>query len=125
MTVIQHPSLFQVNTRVWLTELARNLHRPATLDDIQDVELDRIAEMGFDWVWFLSVWQTGPAAQQVSRTNAGWRKEFQETLPDLREEDIAGSGFAISGYTVHSNLGGDKALARLRERLKKRGLRLM
>ena len=48
-------------------------------------------EMGFDWVWFLSVWQTGPAGQRVSRANPEWRREFQETLPDLREEDIAGS----------------------------------
>ena len=55
------PSLYQINTRVWLTELSRALGRPATLDDIPDAELDRLAEMGFDWVWFLSVWQTGPA----------------------------------------------------------------
>jgi glycosidase len=61
----------------------------------------------------------------VSRANREWRKEFEETLPDLREEDIAGSGFAITGYTVHPNLGGDAALARLRERLRARGLRLM
>ena len=74
--------------------------------------------MGFDWVWFLSVWQTGLAGQQVSRSNPEWRREFQETLPDLREEDIAGSGFAITGYTVHQQLGGDAALARLRERLR-------
>ena len=45
-----HPSLYQVNTRVWLTELSRTLRRPATLDDVPDAELDRIAEMGFDWV---------------------------------------------------------------------------
>src|SRR3954454_24672461 len=113
----QNPSLYQINTRVWLTEHSQKLGRPATLDDIPDAELDRLAEMGFDWVWFLSVWQTGPAAQQVSRSHAGWRKEFQETLPDLREEDIAGSGFAITGYTVHSSLGGDAALTRLRERI--------
>ena len=81
--------------------------------------------MGFDWIWLLSVWQTGPAGQQVSRSNPEWRREFEETLPDLREEDIAGSGFAITGYTVHPSLGGDAALARLRERLRKRGLRLM
>jgi len=125
MTVIRYPSLCQINTRVWLTELSRKLGRTATLDDIPDAELDRLAHMGFDWVWFLSVWQTGPTAQNVSRSNHEWRKEFQETLPDLREEDIAGSGFAITGYTVHSNLGGDAALARLRQRLKKRGLKLM
>jgi hypothetical protein len=120
-----YPSLFQANTRVWLTELSRGLGRPATLDDIPDTELDRIAERGFDWVWFLSVWQTGPAGQRVSRTNPEWREEFQATLPDLREEDIEGSGFAITGYTVHRALGGPLALARLRERLRARGLRLM
>ena len=99
--------------------------RPATLDDIPDAELDRVAAMGFDWVWFLSVWQTGPAAQQVSRSNAGWRREFQDTLADLREEDIAGSGFAIQNYTVHRDLGGAASLARLRQRLQQRGLKLM
>ena len=125
MVLSQYPSLFQINTRVWLKELSRNLRRPATLDDIPDADLDRLREMGFDWVWFLSVWQTGLRGQHVSRSNHEWRKEFEETLPDLREEDIAGSGFAITGYRVHSNLGGDAALARLRERLRKRGLRLL
>ena len=37
------PSLYQINTRVWLTELSRALGRPATLDDIPDAELDRLA----------------------------------------------------------------------------------
>ncbi len=120
-----YPSLYQINTRVWLTELSRHLGRRATLNDIPDLELDRFAAMGFDWVWFLSVWQTGVAGQRISRAKPEWRREFQETLPDLREEDIAGSGFAITGYTVHDQLGGDEALFRLRERLRKRGLRLM
>jgi hypothetical protein len=119
------PSLYQINTRLWLTELSRGLGRSAALDDVSDAELDRLEMMGFDWVWLLSVWQTGPAAQKISRTHPGWRKEFQETLPDLREEDIAGSGFAIQDYTVHRDLGGDGALARLRQRLARRGLKLM
>src|SRR6516165_1866972 len=125
MTMPRYPSLYQINTRVWLTELSGKLGRRATLDDIPDVELDRLAELGFDWAWFLSVWQTGAAAQAVSRSNPEWRHEFHETLPDLRDEDIPGSGFAITGYTAHANLGGDAALARLRERLKKHGLKLM
>jgi glycosidase len=121
----QYPSLFQMNTRVWLTEQSKSLGRPATLDDIPDAELDRLAELGFDWVWFLSVWQIGPAAQAISRANPEWRHEFEETLLDLREEDIAGSGFAIQDYTVHPDLGGAAALARLRKRLQKLGLKLM
>jgi len=64
MTRDGYPSLFQINTRVWLTELSRVIGRPATLNDIPDVELDRVAEMGFDWVWLLSVWQTGEAGRR-------------------------------------------------------------
>jgi hypothetical protein len=125
MTSPRYPSLYQINTRVWLTQLSQKLDRTATLDDIPDAPLDWLAETGFDWVWFLSVWQTGQEGQRLSRSNPEWLREFHETLPDLREEDIPGSGFAITGYTVHTNLGGDAALARLRERLRQRGLRLM
>jgi glycosidase len=125
MTNPLYPSLYQVNTRVWLTELSHNLDRNATLDDIPDTELDRFAENGFDWIWFLSVWTTGEGARNISRENPEWRSDFENTLPDLREADIAGSGFAITGYNVHPDLGGDAALKRLRDRLKKRGLKLM
>ena len=125
MPSLPHPSLYQINTRVWLTELSREHGKRATLDDIPDAELDRLAELGFDWLWFLSVWQTGLAAQAISRANPEWRREFAETLPDLKDEDIAGSGFAIQSYTVHRDLGGAEALARLRQRLQKRGLKLM
>ncbi len=119
------PALYQINTRVRMTELSHALGRAATLDDIEDAELDRLAAQGFDWLWWLSVWRTGDAARRISRTNAAWRAEFERTLPDLRDEDIGGSGFAISGYTVHPALGGDEALARLRARMAQRGLKLM
>lgn len=121
----RYPSLYQVNTRVWLTELSRQFGRRATLDDIPDAVLDNFARQGFDWIWLLSVWQTGDFARAISRSNAGWRHEFEQTLPDLTDDDIAGSGFAITSYTVHRDLGGDAALSRLRERLQQRGLKLM
>jgi glycosidase len=121
----RYPSLYQINTRVWMTELSRKRGRATTLEDIPDAELDRLAAMGFDWVWFGSVWQTGEAGRLVSRNHREWRREFEATLPDLSDEDIAGSGFAITGYSVHPALGGDAALARLRDRLRERGVRLM
>src|SRR5215831_21058949 len=117
MMPARYPSLYQINTRVWLTELSRTLGRTATLDDIPDTSLDLVAARGFDWVWMLSVWQTGEASRQVSLRNVEWRREFQETLPDLSDADISGSGFAITAYKTHEALGGDAALARLRERL--------
>lgn len=119
------PLLYQINTRAWLRELAGKLGRTATLDDIPDQEWEDLAEAGFDWIWLLGVWQTGAAGQFVSRSNSEWRREYEETLPDLTDEDIPGSCFAITGYQVHQDLGGDAALARLRERMQKHGLRLL
>ncbi|MGE3778219.1 MAG: alpha-amylase family glycosyl hydrolase, partial [Pirellulaceae bacterium] len=125
MRTPRYPQLYQINTRTWLTELSRQLGRPAVLDDIPDAQLDQWVAMGFDWIWLLSVWQTGLAGQRISRSNPEWRREFEETLPDLRDEDIPGSGFAITAYRVHEGIGGDAALARLRTRLHQRGLKLM
>ena len=120
-----YPALFQINTRVRLSELAATLGRRATLEDIPDAELDRLAADGFDLVWFLGVWQTGEAARRVSRSKPEWLAEYRRVLPDFREEDVCGSCFAVRDYRVHEDFGGDKALARLRGRLKRRGLRLI
>jgi Alpha amylase, catalytic domain len=120
-----NPLLYQVNTRPWLTALSRELGRPATLDDVPDTDLDRLARAGFDLVYFLGVWQTGAAGQAVSRSDPEWREEFSRVLPDLEEDDICGSCFAVTGYAVAEALGGDGALERLRTRLHRRGLGLI
>lgn len=122
---VRYPSLFQINTRVWLRHLSRQAGRQVTLADIDQAAIDVLAERGFDWVWLLSVWQTGAAGRAVSRGNPQWRAEFETVLPDLTEDDICGSGFAITSYTVPTALGGEAALARFRDRLARRGIRLM
>lgn len=121
----KYPALYQVNTRVWLTEIGRRLGRPATLDDLPDEALDQVAARGFDWVWFLGVWQTGEAGCRVSRSHPEWQAEFRHVLPDLTDDDIAGSCFAVTGYEASPQIGGEAALRRLRQRLAARGLRLM
>ena len=109
----RYPALYQINTRVWLTGLSRKLGRRATLDDIPDSELNWLAEQGFDWIWLLSVWQTGTALTSMCRalTMPNGVANSREALPDLSDDDIPGSGFAITAYTVHDQLGGDMAMA--------------
>ena len=120
-----NPLLYQINTRVLLADLSRAFGRQVTLDEIPDQELDRFAREGFNWIWLLGVWQTGSAGRAISRENPEWRREFRELLPDFSENDVCGSCFAIQSYSVHSDFGGDCALARLRQRLGERGLSLM
>ncbi len=101
----RHPLLYQVNTRVFLRELGATLGRPATLDDVPDAFLDEVADRGFDWLWWLGVWRTGPAARAVSRARADWRAAFQRDLPDLVDDDITGSPFAGKNLQHVTDLG--------------------
>ncbi len=120
-----YPSLFQINTRIWLNELGARLGRTIDLATVPESELDAIARKGFDWVWLLGVWQTGDAGRQVSKTQASWLNEYRQALPDFKPDDVVGSPFAIQEYTVHRKFGGPQALAHFRKQLKKRGIRLL
>jgi glycosidase len=125
LAIRRYSSLYQINTRVFLKNVSANKGRPATLDDIPDSELDWLGLEGFDYVWFLGVWQTGAAGRKVSLENEAWRREYQELLPDFHDDDVCGSCFAIQAYSVHSDFGGIAALDRLRTRLRERGIRLL
>ena len=114
------PLLYQINTRILLGEAGRG----ATLDDLPDTLLDRAAARGFGWIWPLGVWQTGAAGRRAARAR-GDLDFYRIDLPDVRDEDIGSSPFAITAYDVHRDFGGDPALARLRERLARRDQRLL
>ena len=120
-----NPMLYQINTRVLMRGIGAALGRPAGFDDVPDEALAALKGLGFDWVWFLGVWQTGPAGRAISRSNPAWQEGFRQALPDLAPEDICGSPFAVAGYTAAEEFGGDAALARLRTRVNAAGLRLM
>ena len=48
-----YPLLYQINTRLRLSELSHALGRAATLENIPDAELDDLAAKGCEWIWFL------------------------------------------------------------------------
>jgi glycosidase len=101
------------------------LGRPATLADIPDAFLDQIAALGFDYVWFLGLWQTGLAGREASLSHPDWLPGFQTSLPDFTAADVSGSPFAITGYTLHRDFGQDADLPGLWARLQARGLKLI
>src|SRR5262249_40615120 len=94
-------------------------------DDLPDGFLDGLAGMGFSWVWVLGAWRTGAEGRRIARSREGPRSDYARALPDLAEEDVVSSPFAVQAYDVHPDFGGDAALARLRERLRRRGMGLV
>ncbi|MCM2465374.1 alpha-amylase family glycosyl hydrolase [Methanoculleus oceani] len=125
MNTPRYPSLYEINARVLLRHLPREAGRRVTLDDIPDTRLAGLAGCGFSWVYLMGVWMTGEAGRRVSRSNEEWLQGYRSLLPDLREEDVCGSGFAVAGYSLHPGLGEPETLARFRDRLHRHGLLLM
>jgi glycosidase len=81
--------------------------------------------LGFTHIWLMGVWTTGPRARAISLRDPDLRAEGHRLLPDFNEEDIAGSPYAISEYTVSPSLGGEMALKAFRQRLAEAGLKLV
>ncbi len=50
MAIPRYPSLFQINTRVWLQRLSREAGRRITLADVHDSTINGFAERGFDTI---------------------------------------------------------------------------
>jgi hypothetical protein len=43
----KYPALYQIDTRVWLTELSLTREREATLDNMIDTAMEQLQEMGY------------------------------------------------------------------------------
>jgi len=120
-----HPLVYEVHTWAWLGELEHAAGRRLTLADVPETEIERLAALGFDALWLMGVWQRSPRGREIARSHAGLHGAYQAALPDWAEHDIVGSPYAVHAYRVDPYLGGDEALARLRERLRAHGLRLV
>lgn len=118
-------NIYEINTAVWLSRLSEAYSKPITLANVPDETLDRIVSFGMDTVWLMGVWERSPIAAEISRRDESLRQEIAATLPDMTDENIIGSAYAVKSYTVDPRFGGANELAQLRQRLKERGLKLL
>lgn len=116
------PLLYEINTRCWLAELSKKNNRPITLANIPENESAEWQRFGFTHIWLMGVWTTGPRGRAMALKA---QREYAEVLPDLRQEDIGASPYAIADYLVSPTLGGEEALQKLRRQLHTRGLKLI
>lgn len=120
----EHPLLYEINARLWVREF-RGSKQPATLDDVPDSALDAMARLNFDLAWLMGVWQTGAEGRAIALNLSQLQSEYRQALPDWNSQDVLGSPYAVQEYRVAEGLGGPEALARLRARLARRGVRLI
>ena len=121
-SIADKPTIYEINTRVWLTALSRRYHKTITLGNVPDEALNEIQRVGCNTVWMMGVWQRSPDAR---RSALNYTHEYRPALPDMTDADVTGSPYAIYRYEVDSEMGGRRGLASLRARLAERGMSLM
>jgi Alpha amylase, catalytic domain len=121
----RYPTLYEFNTWVWLTDLTNKAGAALDLGSVPSTEWDAIAELGFDAVWLMGVWERSPAGIAIANQNPNLLADFRRALPDFRPEDNVGSPYCIHRYVVDAHLGGPNGLARARAELAQRGMRLI
>ena len=121
----RYPTLYEINTWVWLSDLATKTATRVDLRSVPAAEWDAIAALGFDSVWLMGVWERSPAGTAIANHNQNLVNDFRRALPDFRPEDNVGSPYCVRRYTVDEHLGGREGLAVARRELAKRGMRLI
>jgi hypothetical protein len=122
---MQHPLLYQINTRCWLKDLSTQLKRAVTLASVPDEEFAGWQQAGFTHIWLMGVWTTGAHAREIARQHPDLRKDYDQVLPGWTDADVAGSPYSIADYSVPNTLGGDEELKKFRAKLNARDIKLV
>ncbi len=118
--------IYEINTAAWLNRLSLNYGYPITLSNVPPREWDTIKELNFDAVWLMGVWERSPAAVNVNLRDAAFLDELKRSLPDINyQQDLIGSAYSVKNYRVDSRFGDNSGLARARQDLNARGLKLL
>jgi hypothetical protein len=119
------PTVYEINTAVWLERLGRERGRPLTLAEVPAEQWDAVAALRVDAVWLMGVWERSPAGLAIALANPELAAGNRAALPDLQPADVIGSPYCVHDYVVDARFGGEAALAAARDELAARGLGLI
>lgn len=77
------PTLYEINTWVWLSELSLKTKTSVDLSSVPSVEWDALAKFGFDAVWFMGVWERSPAGIAIANQNKNLVDDFRRGIRGL------------------------------------------
>jgi hypothetical protein len=125
MRLAARPTVYEINTAVWLERLGRDRGGRLALHEVPGAEWDKLAALPVDAIWLMGVWERSPAGLRIALSNPGIDAANRAALADLREDDVIGSPYCVRDYVVDQRFGGPEALAAARRELAARGLALV
>lgn len=121
----RNPVIYEINTAVWIHDLSVQAGIPVNLGNVPEATWDSLTATNPDAVWFMGVWKRSPAGRDVALQNPGNLSDFTRALPDFSPDDTSGSPYCVADYTVDEMFGGEEGLAKARNELARRGIRLI
>lgn len=122
---MQHPLLYEINTRCWLRELSDQAGYPINLRNVPDSEFRVWKQFGVSHLWLMGVWSTGPKSRQAYLGASDTPRQLDALLPGWNPADVPGSPYAIASYHISDSLGGEVGLKEFRARLLALGIRII
>ena len=120
-----NPVVYEVNTAVWLGEVAGRLGAEVTLGSVPASEWDLVVPNGISVVWLMGVWARSPSGREIALSNPSLRAGWSSALPDWTDADVVGSPYCITDYEPAAAFGGWAGLDTARAELRARGALLM
>ncbi len=120
-----NPVVYEVNTAVWLGEVAGRLGADVTLGSVPAAEWDHVVPPGISVVWLMGVWVRSASGRQIALSSPDLRAGWSAALPDWTDGDVVGSPYCITDYEPADAFGGWAGLDGARAELRARGALLM
>jgi len=120
-----HPHLYEINTWVWLEELSAKHGQCLSLQEVPGEEWDRLAAMGFDFVYLMGVWRRSLVGRRIFRTDPRNFPNFDGALPGWKMRDVVGSPFSIQDYSPDPRIATAESLSEAHNQLRRRGMGLI
>lgn len=118
--IYNNPRILEINTRVWLRK-----NNFKSINEIPDSQIDLWSNLGFDYIWFMGIWKTNKEIIHQYCFEPDLISSYNKALKDWKKEDVIGSPYSISQYTVDEDIGSDEDLYNLKLRLNKSGIKLI
>jgi len=112
--------IYEINTRVWLRQF-----NSLKLIDVPQSYWEDLKNKGIQYIWLMGIWQTVPSAIKKYCFVDGLIKEYNNALPDWKEEDVIGSPYAIDRYEINPEIGSKDEIIQLKKLFNSIGLKLI
>lgn len=117
----KNPRILEINTRVWINQFGKNKNLSAIPDDI----INSWEKNGFDLIWLMGIWKNNKEIVKEFCFEPELIAAYNDSLKDWKKDDVIGSPYSIDKYEINPALGNIDNLLQLKERLNKKGMKLI